>query len=385
MDTSSKFFVLLKNGATPLIVLLSITLVTRLLLIASAPFVYHFDAYAYVSKAIAFISSGTIQFDVGMPFVIFLGGFYYLFGAAFGALSASRILMLLMSMLIVSVIYLFGLKLSGKIFGFIVALIAIFEPLFLSYSIVPHNDVFSIAMGLAALHFATSDKKFGYFLSPFLFYIAILTRPELSLVLVVPILSFLALKLLKTRSLQTVMYFVLSIFVYILPLVWAYNVAQTWTRFEVVEKFTLFLTPELLRKTLESSLSFYDQPLLNHAVFSFIALGVMLGLLKVVSQFFVFQKREKGFSIKFKKDGAIKEKVFSDRAILVFLLLLVFVLHIIVLTAYGYGYVIVDGQLVVGQLTERYLILSRLLLSFPLAYPLTIVVKKFWSKVIHEK
>ena len=381
MKAKSIFVSLLRNDNTPLIVLLTITIVTRLILIANAPFTYYLDSYTYISKAINFVSSGTIQLGVGMPFIAFLGGFYYLFGS----LSGSRLLMLLMSGLLVSVIYFFGRKMSGKIFGFIAAIVAIFEPLFLSYSIVPHNDVFAIAMGITALYLATSDTKFGYILSPFFYYIAIITRPELSLVLVVPIFLFPIFKLLKTRSVRTVTTFVLSIFVYILPLLWVFNYAQNLTRFGIIEKFTLFLTPELLKKTLAFSLSFYDESLLNQAIFSFIVVGIVLGLFSIVSNFLSFQKRGSFCLIKRKKDGNAKKVFFSDRGILAFLLSLVFILDVIAITAYGYGYVIVSGNLeVLGWLPERYLILPRVLMSFPLAYPLSLIIQKLWAELNHE-
>src|SRR3990170_4334876 len=110
MKAKSIFVSLLRNDTAPLMVLLTITTVTRLILIANAPFVYHLDPYTYISQAINIVSSGTIQFGVGMPFIASLGGFYYIFGSTFGSLSASRLLMLLMSGLLVSVIYFFGRK-----------------------------------------------------------------------------------------------------------------------------------------------------------------------------------------------------------------------------------------------------------------------------------
>lgn len=379
---------LFKSDIAPLTILLSITIATRLLLIANASFVYYFDSYVYMSQAISFVSSGTIQFGVGMPFVTFLGAFYYIFGSTLGVVSASRLSMLLVSALLVSVIYFFGLRISGKIFGFLVALIAIFNPLFLSYSIVPHNDVFTIAMGLTALYLVTSDKKFSYLLSPFFFYITIFTRPEFSLILVVPMLIFHILKLLRTLSIHAKIKLIFFILVYTLPLLLVYNYAQTFTRFGVIEKFAIFLTPELLRKTLDLSFSFYTQPLLNQVVFSFVVLGIVFWLLNNISKFLDFQKRGRVYSIKIKKDRKAKDAILSDRAILAFSLSLVFIIHVIVITCYGYGYTIVDGKLTISNwLTHRYLILPQLLISYPLAYPLAIIIKKLstYAKITHQR
>lgn len=346
-------------------------------MIINAPFIYYFDSYAYLLKAIDFSSSGTIQLGVGMPFVIFLGVLYFVFGSALGVILVSRLGMLLMSIVLVCVIYLFGLKLSGRLFGFLAALFAVFEPFFLSYSIVPHNDIFAVALGFAALYFALSNTISGYIVSPILFYLATFTRPEFYFVLIIPILSFLFLETVKTGSKQAIMRLVLTIMVYILPVVWLSSIYGAVTRFGIVERFTLFLKPGLLMETLNSAFRFYDQPFLNQALFILVAVGITLGLRNVLSRFIGFKKTGSTFLTVYKKVNSVGE-VFTSYGMLVALYLsLVFVCHIVVVCVYGHGYTIVDGTLIISDwLPDRYLITSRLLMSYPLAYPLSIIVQK---------
>ena len=370
-----------------IILLVSFTVVTRLLLIMNAPAIYHFDSYTYISKAISFSSRGEIQFGAGAPFVISLGVLLYIFGSTFGAIMVSRLLMLLMSALLVYVIYLFGLRISGKILGFIAALIAIFEPFFLSYSIVPHNDVFVVSLGLAALYLATSKKiKFHYVLSLILFYIVIFTRPEFSVVLVFPLLILSFLKHLKVVSVRTMIKFVFFSSLFVLPYIWVSILYPTVTRFGIIEKFSLFLKPELLKLTLESLFEFYDQAFLNQIFFALVMLGVGGALLNTLDKFVIFEKRGKIFLVKRKKDKSIREVFLSDRIVVAFCLFLLFLMYIIILTVYGYGYVIVDGTLIIRKwFPERYLILTRLLLSYPLAYVLSMVVKEVYAEFVHKR
>lgn len=366
--------------------LATLTIITRLLLIAKASFIYNFDSYTYIYKAIDFASRGEIQLSAGMPFVIVLGVFFRIFGSTFGAILISRFLMLLMSTLLVCIIYLFGLKMSTKTFGFFAALLAIFEPYFFSYSIVPHNDVFVVAMGLVAFYFAASNTKFRYVLSPVFFYIAVFTRPEVYMILIVPLLMTSFLKHLRISSVRDMVSFVFFSSLFVLPSVWVYSIYSAVTRFGLIEKLTLFLQPELLNTTLKSAFDFYDSEFLNQAFFALIVLGLVLGFFNLVTQFIGFERNGKRLFIKKKKHESIKDVFLSDRVVVAFSLLLMFVLHIVVLTVYGYGYVIVGGVIeITAASPDRYLILSRLLMSYPLAYTLSIAVRRVYAEIARKK
>jgi len=376
----------LKLDLVLLLILFSVAIASRLLLILNAPFVYFFDSYSYIAKAIDLFSNGSVQFGIGMPFIIFLGLLFGILRYFFEPIFVARLLMLLTTVLLIYFIYSLGVKMTGKVLGFLAGLIAIFEPYSLSFSIVPHSDVFAIAMGLPAIYFATSSQRSRQIWSAIFFYIAVLTKPELFLVCVIPILLFYFYRVMKMRSIKASIPLILGIVVYILPALWLYVVARSLTRFDIIQKFGLFLTPELLQNTLDLTFRFYDDPFLNQAIFVLFCLGISFALLNIFAQFLSLQRKGKIFSIGYRKEKRISDVFLSDGAVVAFCILLVFVISIIVVTAYGYGYVIVEGKLIITKaLSQRYLILPRLLLSYPLAYTLFVVVRKVYAEFAHKK
>jgi len=336
-----------------------------------------------------FASHGTIDIGVGMPLVLALGVLLYIFESSLGSLLVSRLLMFAMSAVAVSIIYLLGSKMVGKTFGFLAALLAIFEPYFLTYSIVPHSDVFGIAIALTALYLATSNLRFGYVLAPVFFYLAVFTRPEFFLILIIPILVFSLAKIVmrprtQLRNSLAKLGFLLGI--YVLPSLWVYVTLGTYTRFSVFERLSLFLKPEILQFTLDSTFEFYDNTILNQVLFLFFAIGAGLALFTIVNQFFSIEREGKLFSVKRRMDRSIRDIILSDKALVSFCVLLLFVMNIIVLTVFSIGYTIVGGTVIIEPwLPDRYLILPRLLISYPLVYPLASIVQGVGARIGRQK
>jgi len=368
-----------------ILTLLSITIITRLALIIRAPYVYNIDSYAYMVKGIDFGSSGAIEMEIGTPFVFVLGGFFKIFGCVPGVdpILISRFCMLLFSSVLVLVTYFFGLKMSGKIFGFSAAVLAIFEPYFLSYSIVPHIDVFAITMCLLALYFASADNKSRYILALIFFYLAVGSKAEFYLPLIIPILVFHFYNTPKIRSKRGITMTILVIFVYVVPAIWVYP-RTTLGRFSIIERFTTFLTPNLLKVTLDSLFSFYNQPLLNLAFLGLVIAGLVLALLSIFIPFISFSGRGNRFLIKYKSNIRIRDILKSDKVMVALCLFLFCVVYILILTAYGFGYTVNNGIVTITpSLPVRYLILPRVLMSYPLAYPLSLTTKKFVELYVH--
>lgn len=404
----ARFMRISKLDFVCILLLLLATIITRLLLMLNTPSFYAQDAYLYLGEARDFASSGVIQFRMGMPFVLFLGAFLKIFGPVFGEILASRLFMLIPSSLLVISLYLLGLRMSGRLLGLLAALAATFEPYCLEYSVVPYTESFAISMGLMALYFATSDKKLQFILSPILFYLAIFTRFELYLPLLISILIFHFYKELKiglkqgaTPSLITS--FVLTIFVYLLPFMGLYQFVQSWGAFGLVERFALFLKPELLRITIESSFRFYNQQFLNQAIYVIVGLGIALALLNIIAEA-KFEKTGKTFpipiAIQYKRAEGIKSTLFSDNVMTAFCLVSFFVIYIVVLTVFGFRYewafyvsssdmanlsILSKALIIIPRLHVRYLILPRLLISYPLAYTLSVVGQKVYAEIGRQK
>ena len=379
--------VVIRQDVICILALASLTIALRLLLIIDAPSIYFFDSYAYLNEAIDFASNGTLNYQVGLPFIFVLGCLLKVFGSLLGTVLVLRLFMLFLSVLLVAITYLLGMKMSESIFALLASLLVAFEPYFLSFSIVPHNDIFAITMGLLAFYFATSSKKFCYILSPVFFYLAIFTRPEFYPVFGVPIIVLYLYKGLITGLRESISTVAFIIFLYIIPFLGFYSVAQAWTRFTVIEKFILFLKPSLLAITIESAFTFYDQLILNQVFSMLFILGMVVCLTNLCLDSVTIKR--KGvlslISIRFKNSKSIRNILKSSGAMIAFCLALVFIIHIITLTVYALGYVIVDGTLeIIPSLPERYLILSRLLINFPLAYLISLATRRFYVKIARK-
>jgi len=284
-------------------------------------------------------------------------------------------------------------------------LFATFEPISLQYSATPYTEVFAISIGLIALFFAMSDRRLQTIISPIFFYLAILTRPDLSLPLAIPILISHFYKNWKYHSKRGIMTglsvpFILAFLVYGLPLVAIYPYVQSWGAFGIVQRLALFLKPELLSTTLESSFRFYDQQLLNTAISVSVELVLGLSLLNIFIHFSFDRKRGKNpIVVQSKEVKSIKDAFFSDKGITAFCLFLFSVINVVILTIFAYGYnwafyvassdmvnvdILRKAVIIIPRLHQRYLIFIRLLMSYPLAYPLVLVARKVWAVTIHE-
>ncbi len=390
-----------------MLLLLTTAIIIRLFLILNAPFFYAQDAYGYLSKARGFISTGTIQFGTGTTFVLSLAGFLEIFGPVLGEISASRLFMLIISSLLVISLYFLGLRMSGRLLGLLAALAATFEPIFLEYSIVPYTESFAISMGLIALCFAASDKRLPTILAPIFFYLAILTRLELFFPLLIPILVFCFYKKMKIRAKQGVtrarliISFALTTVVYLIPFIGLYRYGLSWGSFGIVERFALFLKPDLLKITVESSFRFYDQQFLNQTIYVFVGLGIVVAFLNIVADV-KFEKTGKTIpiSIRYKRSKCIKDALFSENAVTAFTLFLVFAIYVVFLTVLGFSYewafyvapsdmtnldILSKALIIRPTLHERYLILPRLLISYPIAYTLSVVLQKVYAEIGRQK
>ena len=394
-----------KKDIICLFIILSITLVVRVFLITEAPSLYGQDAYNYLNSAHNFASTGYIKIEAGFPFIVFLGVFLKLLTPIVGAIVASRLFMLAMTSLLVSISYFIGSKISGKLFGLTVALVATFEPYFRMYSIVPYNDVFAIAMGLLAFYCAClSNRLVKYLFSPVFFYIAIFTRLDLYFALILPV--FIIYLFTQTKAdnwrqnrFAKLGYCVLFAAIYLLPSLVLYYLAQPYGRLGIFERISLFLRPDLFSTVLNSSTTFSSFQLINHFVLLLAILGVVLSLLAMFVSVDISRRRAWRLLMTFRLKSCgniIRRTLSSVHRVFALCLLLAFFSEVLALTIGGFNYswaFLVDNKslsnldllrqavVITPELHNRYLILPMLLMGYPIAYPLYKVLRKVYVTI----
>jgi uncharacterized membrane protein len=222
-------------------------------------------------------------------------------------------------------------------------------------------------------------------MTPLFFFLAVGTRPELYPVLVVPIVLFSIYRNWKSNLKQKVLLISYLIAIYILPVLWLYNVALTYTRFSPIQRLLLFLNPDLVGVAIKSILSFYPQDLLNQILSLMCIIGVVTWLVRTYRHFVAVESHEllQERKLGFKDVGNFLRNILKSESVLTGICVcLIFGIYVAALVTYGFGYVITDGKLVViRSLPERYLILPRLLLSFSLAYPFSLYIRWVYAKI----
>jgi len=342
------------------IVLLIISITTRILLIIVAPYIYHLDSYDYLNAANNFALSGEIQFKIGLPFILFLGTFLRVFSESLNIFLASRICVLIISTLLVILTFLLGNRLSGNLLGLVAGLFVIFNPYILKYSVVPHNDIFALTVGLLAFLFSTSRLKQSYLLSAFFIGLALLTRPDIGLALLFPVI---ALCYTRISSLSIKKRIIIIILLYILPSFLAYFLARSqlyMSRFNLLARFSMFFHLSNFRIVLDRLFTFSEISILNIASIIFIGCGLLLAVSAIPSLFIRFTSKDKRTI-----------NLLSTKQLVAFNLFLFFLIYLVVVVVWGFPYTIEDGVLRVhSTLNDRRLIPLSFVLSYAFAYPI---------------
>ena len=343
-----------------IIVLITISITTRISLIIVAPYIYHLDSFNYLNAANNFALSGEIQFRIGLPFILFLGTFLRAFLEFSNIFLASRICVLLTSTLLVILTYLLGNRLSGNLLGLVAGLFVIFNPYILKYSVVPHNDIFALTVGVLAFLFSTSRLKKNYLLSAFFIYLALLTRPDIGLALLFPIVT---LCYTCISSLSTKKRIIIITLLYILPSFLAYLLARSqlyMSRFNLLARFLMFFQLSKFRIVLDRLFTFSEISILNTVSILFIGCGLLLAVLEILSLFIRFTSKDKGTM-----------NLLSAKQLVAFNLFLFFLIYLVVVVVWGFPYTIEDGVLQVHlTLNDRRLIPLSFVLSYAFAYPI---------------
>ena len=152
------------------------SIATRLLLLTTANVMYYFDSYSYFSSALKFLQLGIFP-SYRSAYVTSLSGWLAIpnyFNA--DLLFSAKLFTVFISLILVCCVYLLFSKVVGRKFAFILSLLVSVEPVFLSFSVTSHNDIFYVLFGILTLYFSISKSKvLSLLVVPVFFVISCLT------------------------------------------------------------------------------------------------------------------------------------------------------------------------------------------------------------------
>ncbi len=215
----------------------------------------YYDSYKHYQSAI-FLSEGLTTDN--NPFIIFLSFLYSIFPAE-NALTLIRFFMILFSIQLVFFFYLTIRKIIDPLFSFAGAAMLSFIPVFMTYSITLHDDIFAFAMGLSALYFSIKPKNsFKMIISIILIIFTGLTRIDVFMVFIIPVLIGFSYYLSKKTKMNFHKIVALTLMTFLIP---AYFVVQIsdkfyyddWFEHNILAQLIAFLTWDTIKMIIQSA------------------------------------------------------------------------------------------------------------------------------------
>lgn len=324
---------------------------------------YYYDSYHYVSWASDFINKGSMP-SVDPPFTVLLALWIATFGSFSEPLIVARFLNTILALITSFLLFNLSRKFLGDEFAFMSTLLIMIEPIFLSFSITTHNDVFAMMNAVASLNGALSQRRIFYMLgAPVTFTLAVLSKPFLYIVLgIVIILIYIHRILRSKKSKKFRLAVVLSILI-IFSLAPLSSFAQQYyfrtTRFDPITKATIFLRPEILQFVIDKIFLLAN---VNFIDTSFRALFVIGNLLIL----YIFLKRFRRNS-KVVNQGAIQ--------FLPLFMLMIAYLSIPAFAIFVIPYQIIDGTIIpILDINKRYLLWPRFAILWVDTFALWMIV-----------
>ena len=352
-------------GLSAIFTLVGISLASRCLIVLHTDTVLGVDAYGYIYQAKQFSGFDFYSYERGYVFTLILRASFAL---SQDYVLTSRLITILLSVLLVVVFFLVGKKFLGSRVAFIAALFVSFETQFLIYSTIPYTEIFLSLLVFVAFYASTNSRRLvRYVLFPFALGLATLTRIEAYLLLMPSIVVFIRTETMERN--RTKLVTSLSLLLYIgIPLlafaIFPQIVIQYYsarTRFDPLERAVIFLQPRLLQTILELTFNVFSDSVLNFLFLLSVILGILFAIVGSV-----YTRRKKLISM------------LMSHNLLPFSLFLFFCLYTVFITMYApWGIRIVGSHITVigNPPSQRYLIITKLLLFYPSAYVIYRFVK----------
>lgn len=274
-----------------------ITISSRVVLILQIPStMFFYDSYNYFIQASDFISFGQVS-STDPAFSILLGLWIAAFGFLSEPLIVARFLNIALALITSFFMFNLGKKFLGEDFAFISTILIMIEPIFLSFSITTHNDVFAMLNVVVSLSWALSQRRIFYVVGvPITFILAVLSKPFLYIVLGIPLILIYAHRIVKSnKSKRFKLAILLSILILyssapFFPSAQQYYYKQT--RFDPIAKATIFLRPDIIRFVIDKTFLFTDIYFIDLSLQMLFIIGTLL----IFNTFLTRLKRNKNAS-----------------------------------------------------------------------------------------
>ena len=327
-----------------------ITVATRVMLMLLIPgHMYYFDSYHYVSSASDFISGGRVP-SVDPPFTLLLGLWIVIFRSISEPLLVARFLNIMLAIITSFGLFSLSRKFLDEQFAFMSTLLIMMEPIFLSFSITTHNDIFALMNAVVSLNWALSQRKIFYVLGvPVTFALAVQSKPFLYIVLGIPIILIYMHRIFRSKKSKRFRLALSLGILIIFSLVPLSPFAQRYysgiTRFDPITKATIFLRLEIIQFIIDRIFLLTN---INFIDISFRVLFIVGNIVVFYVLLDRFRRNNKAVN-----QGTI-QFLPSFMLIIAYLCILAFTIFVI-------PYTIVDGTVIpILDLNRRYLLWPRL-------------------------
>jgi hypothetical protein len=316
---------------------------------------FNIDSYIYVYTAIS-IAEGSGEFSIS-PFINIMSFVIQLLGNSGDIILSLRIMNIAFSIQLIIFIFLIARRIFNPIFSVFTALMALFLPLFQSYAITLHNDIFAVSMGFTSLYFILKPKLVNVILATLFFFLAILTRPDAFPIFVIPLLigTFIWIRKKTGWNLHPLLIGIIII----IPIGIAYIAMQDYyystTRFNPLEKIILFLRPAVIKTIWEDSIAITGNDLLDTLYPLLILTGILVS---------IFIHKAKILHI-----FRLRRYKFKEADIVALYLTFAFIASLVGLIVFHVVYSIVNDEIIINyKITTRYFIPIQLFMVYGFTY-----------------
>jgi len=365
-----------------LAILVTTTLITRLILFMNSENLYYVDCYNYLNNAILISEGEVLQFSRGYPFFLVLGAMVKVTDGLVDPVTSAELFMILCNVALIIVMYLLSKQILSAALAFFATLFASIETNLIFYSLVPYLEIFAYLAGFCSLYviasrFSKLDAK-HILIGLILCAVSVFTRFELLIVFALPLVTIALIYGIMhkgKRKAVTLIFILLGISIFLLyPQFESYYLHVT--RFTPIERIFLSLRWDVWTNAFNLILSISGNELLDMifkavCLFGFLYLVVAKAILPLTYSSELCRSK----SISLKRLASY----FHDKARLTsFSLIVSFVILLVITVAYySVSYTITNGKLILSsiQINARFLIGTQLYLSWVFVYSIGRLLK----------